>query len=100
MVADFSPPDADIRSLVRSLLAETESAARVRKAGDPDEQLALEATSAGAVAAVMYKRLTVLSPRRDVRAGVIAAVADAAPSDRPGRPFAGATPSAEVRRGG
>lgn len=88
MIADLSPPDADIRSLVRGLLAETESAARVRKAGDPDEQLALEAVSAGAVAAVMYRRLTTLSPHRDVRAGLIGAVADA---------FAGATRPAPGR---
>jgi hypothetical protein len=76
---------------VRSLLAETESAARVREAGDPDEQLALEAVSAGAVAAVMYKRLVALSPGRAVRAGLIGAVADT---------FTGTTPPAEACRAG
>ena len=67
--------EADVRSLVVSLLAATGAARRVADAPDADERLEVEAKAMGGFVATLYERLEEKEPARDRRSEVAAAAA-------------------------
>ena len=69
--------EADVRSLVVSLLAATGSYRRVADAEDADVQLEIEARAVGGLASSLYDTLTKKEPSRERRSSVAAAVTTA-----------------------